>query len=123
MYAAQLRWDKFLSGDPTQGDLGQSLVSGWISINDREFSIQLNNAAAASPQGTWSFEVTSDGGAHANVLDTSLLVPSPTNPDGTTTPQSQTLSFPSALGHQVRVKYTRVGGGGADAATGRVTVR
>jgi hypothetical protein len=121
MYNRKLGWDKAASGDSSKGDLSQaSLTSEWASINGKPFAITLVNTAAGSPQGTWSFEVTSDGGANADAIDTTLMVPAPTNPDGTTTGQHQTLTFPEGLGHQVRVKYTRTGGGTGDNVQARV---
>lgn len=123
MKNAKLRWDKGTSGNMFQGDLVQaSLTSDWVEVGGKPFSIELTNTAAGSPNGTWSFEISSDGGTTADVVDTSLAVPAITNPDGTTTPQHQTINFPAGtvVTHLVRVKYARTGGGSGDNVQGRI---
>jgi hypothetical protein len=119
---AYLNWSKFLNGDGSQGDMGQSFVSDPVLVGSQDFSVQLTNTAAASPAGAWAFETSNDG-VNYNAVALDLLTPTPTNPDGTAVAQSQTVHFSGLRCQLVRVRYTRAGGGAADTVKGNVVNR
>jgi hypothetical protein len=107
-----------------RGDLSAAtLTSAWVHVRGRHFSLQIDNTAAGSPSGTWSFEVANDR-LNAVTLDATLFNPSMlAGPDGTTTPQHQLLVFTNLRAGWFRMKYTRVSGGTADYVTGMVEVQ
>ena len=115
-----MTFDTVVGGNANRGDLSAAagLTSAWAHVRGRKFSLQIDNTAAGSPNGTWSFEVSQDK-SNPIVLDATLFNPSMlTGPDGTTTAQHQLLVFPNVVVGWIRMKYTRAGGGTADYVTG-----
>jgi hypothetical protein len=119
-----MTFDTVVGGNSNRGDLSAAtLTSAWVHVRGRKFAVQIDNTAAASPSGTWSFETSAD---KINVvpLDATLFNPSMLpGPDGTTTAQHQLLVFPNLSCGWFRMKYARTSGGAADYVTGNVEVQ
>lgn len=119
-----MTFDTVVGGNSNRGDLSAAtLTSAWVHVRGRKFALGLDNTAAGSPSGAWSFEVSPDR-VNVTSLDATLFNPSMlAGPDGTTTQQHQLLSFPNVVCGWFRMKYTRTSGGTADYVTGNVEVQ